>query len=101
MRVKEIYCKFNQIIRKRNQVVFKGKQSFEYQKFNFTLSRSLSLLKEEYSMILNKTYFDCSYKFWWVDYYSKTCFYNKRFIAISSFVHLFYVIYENFNDFII
>ena len=68
----------------------------ELQKLNGILDYCLSSLKSDFQEILNESYFNVSYKFWWVDYYSKSAFYRRREKAITSFVSLFEMINENF-----
>lgn len=95
----EIYEKFNEILMKRNIFLHSQKDVNERKEFLRIVSYCLDNLKDEYRLILYKSYFDNSFKFWWVDDYCKSSFYRKRFWAISSFVHLFEVVYEIFNDF--
>ena len=59
----------------------------------------LNSMSNEYRNVLDKTFINPSYKFWWVDYYSQSSFYRMRQKAVSSFVSLYMMIYENLNDF--
>ena len=90
----KIYQKFDEIlIAKRNSRLNPNRD-----KFLAVLSYCLNSLGEDYRLILRKSYFENCYKFWWLDYFCKSSYYRKRFIAISSFVRLYEMIYENVND---
>ena len=73
-----------------------------YDKFDKLVSRKnfsdtnkiLSYLKKDYREILSKTYFEKEYDYWWVDFYSESCFYRKRLRAIKSFMYIFKMFYE-------
>ena len=93
------YTKFREIIRTRNTLLIKGIQTKKSERFFKAIKYSLINLKDEYRMILENSYFGCSYKFWWIDYFCKSSFYRKRYWAVVAFVRLFEMIYENFNDF--
>ena len=97
-----LYQKLDEIIKTRNslkaRLFYKDVRS-EYHKFDSVLNYCLKLMKSDYREIIFKSYFDCDYKFWWVDKYCKSSFYRMRIKAICSFVHLFTLIYENFNHF--
>ena len=92
------YTKFEKILDVRNNLKTSENTSLETYKFFKVLNYCLRSLKDEYRMILTKTYFERSYQFWWLDYYCKSSFYRKRYWAIVGFVCLFEMIYENFND---
>ena len=98
MHEQKIYTKFHQIIQMRNSLKnadFKGEEAKRYLGiFNFCLNS----LKDEYQLILKKSYLEYSYQFWWLDYFCKSSYYRKRYWAILAFVRLFEMIYENFND---
>ncbi len=98
MRDYKIYLKINRIIEERKMILSGKQKEKEQLKFLGMFNYCLSSLKEEYILILQNTYLTLSYQFWWLDYYSKSSFYRKRFTAVSSFVALFEMIYENFND---
>ena len=98
MRDKEVYQKLGQIIETRRKFLKLEDFSLAREKFLRMFERCLNLMKDEYLLILQNSYFSPSYKFWWMDYYCKSSFYRKRIIAITSFVALFEMIYENFND---
>ena len=78
------------------------KEVEDTQKFNYFVSVfnfCLDHLEHEYRTILVKTYVKCQFKFWWVDVYTKTTFYRMRARALTNFVSLFELIYENIEDF--
>ena len=54
----------------------------------------LDFLKEDYKEILNNSFFNKIYEYWWLDYYSETNYYRKRFRAIRSFVNLYQTLDE-------
>ncbi len=91
MRNDKVYLKIHQIIKTKEQ----SKESESYLKM---IDYCLSLMKDEYHLILQNSYFKPSYQFWWTDYYCKSSYYRKRLIAVTSFVSLFEMIYENFNN---
>ena len=93
------YTKFNKILNTRKTLRINRIQTDESKKFFKALNYSLKNLKDEYRMILENSFFECDYKFWWVDYFCKSSFYRKRYLAIVAFVRLFEMIYENFDDF--
>ena len=82
-------------IRLRKEVEDARKFNYFVSVFNFCLDH----LEYEYRTILVKTYFKCQFKFWWVDIYAKTTFYRMRARALTNFVSLFELIYENIEDF--
>ena len=90
----KIYQKFNEILEAKKVNKIMPNQD----EFYAIISYCLNSLHEEYQLILNKSYFENSYKFWWIDYFCKSSYYRKRFTAVCSFVSLFEMIYENFND---
>ena len=63
--------------------------------FNYCLDR----LHYDYRNILVNSFIDCRFKFWWMEFYSKSTFYRLRGKALTSFVSLFEMIYENIQDF--
>lgn len=71
------------------------KYTFFLNVFNFCLNQ----LEYEYKSLLIRSFLKCSYKFWWVDIYTKSTFYRMRARALSNFVSLFELIYENIQDF--
>lgn len=98
MRDYKIYSKINQLIEVRNRLLFLKEKQMEDLKFLGMFNYCLNSMKEEYLFILQNSYLKRSYQFWWLDYYCKSSYYRKRFTAVSSFVSLFEMIYENFND---
>ena len=93
----EIYSKFNAIIaRKERPEVLSISKNFE--KFNKILAYCLASLDFEYKRILQLSYLEKKYKYWWLSMYSKSAFYRKRIRAIRSFVLLFETLYEIFDD---
>ena len=68
-------------------------------KFFSIYNYCLNSLKSNFREILLKSYFNVSYKFWWVDKYSQSAYYRRRAKAVISFVNLFNLIYENFSYF--
>ena len=93
-----IYEKFNEIIKIKTGL---KNNSFDSNKRKIVIgiiNHCLNSVEDDFGLILRKTYFENSYKFWWLDYFSKSTFYRKRFRAISLFVHLFEMIYENIDD---
>ena len=98
MHEQEIYCKFNDIIQIKNAFEFCSHNNEEAMRFFGIFNYCLNSLKEEYRLILTKSYLDNSYQFWWLDYFCKSSYYRKRYWAIVAFVRLFEMIHENFND---
>ena len=97
MRDYKIYSKISLIIQRRKEILNSKITSKENLWFLGVLNYCTGLMKEEHLEILKLSYFEVSYKFWWMDFYSKSSYYRKRFAAVSSFVSLFEMIYENFN----
>ena len=98
MRDYKIYSKINHIIEARKRILGLNSKTKEDLKYLGMFNYVTSLMKEEYLFILNNSYFNITYQFWWLDYYCKSSYYRKRFTAVCSFVSLFEMIYENFND---
>lgn len=98
MRDKEVYLKIQQIIEIRRKLLSAKESSLAKEKFLHMFEYCLNSMKEEYLRILQNSYFSKCYKFWWMDYYCQSSYYRKRLVAITSFVSLFEMIYENFND---
>lgn len=98
MRDYKIYSKINHIIEKRNDFLKVKNKTEEQLKYLGMFNYCVNSLEEEYRLILQNSYFKPIYQFWWLDYYCKSSYYRRRFTAVSSFVALFEVIYENFND---
>ena len=98
MRDYEIYKKLDSILLVRNKLLngfeIANKESMQFLE---TIDNCLNQMGDEYLFILQMSYFKCSYKFWWLDYYCKSSYYRKRFFAVKSFVSLFEMMYENFN----
>ena len=98
MRDYKIYSKINHLIEVRKQFQTLREKKEEHLKFLGMFNYCLNSMKEEYLFILQNSYLNMTYQFWWLDYYCKSSYYRKRFTAVSSFVSLFEMIYENFND---
>ena len=81
MNSRKIYNQFNSILKNANQK-------------NYQIKKCLRLLKDDYKEILENSFFKRIYDYWWVDCYSVTNYYRKRFRAIRSFVCLFNVMNE-------
>ena len=94
---RKIYYQFREIMKEEFKLRLKKKK--DYSRFKFVFDYSFNSLSLEFQEIIKKTYLDSKFKFWWMELYPQTTFYRKRHRAISSFVHLFNLIYENFNDF--
>ena len=99
---RNIYQKFELILGQKEVLKLRvnsrdGNNS--YRKYIKVFDYCYKSLSDEHREILNKTYINKNYRFWWVDRYSKSSYYRKRIIAITSFVHLFEFIYENFVHF--
>ena len=94
----KIYSKLQDITKVVNSILSNDKNDLTEIRYLGIFRYVLNLLKEDYLFILNNSYFNKSYRFWWLDFYSKTSYYRKRFFAVNSFVSLFEMIYENFND---
>lgn len=98
MRDYQIYKKIDHIIKTRNKCLYSQNKGDEDYRFLGMFKYCLFSMKEEFKLILDNSYFKKKYQFWWVDYYCKSSYYRKRFKAVSAFVALFEMIYENFND---
>ena len=101
MHVDKIYYEFNKIMsmRKPYQIHSSNeKEKKESERFEAILNFVLSQFKEEYKTIFTRTYLTNDYQFWWLEYYCKSSYYRKRCKAVTSFVRLFKMIYENFTD---
>ena len=98
MRDYQIYSKIKHIAEVRNKFLKENESSVERQKFFGIFNYCLNSLKDEYKFILLNSYFNITYQFWWLDYFCKSSYYRKRFVAVNSFVALYEMIYENFND---
>ena len=99
MHKNEIYSRLESIIERKRRFNSDNFRSEERTQLNAIIKYCLKNLKEDYRDILLKSYFECDYPFGWVDYYCKSCYYRKRLKAVTSFVLLFEVIYENPNYF--
>lgn len=96
MDTKEMYSTFNAIV--KNKVCLDFNKNFSGRLlFKEKLNYCLDHLKEEYREIINNSFLIACYQFWWLDKYSESAYYRKRFRAISSFVFLFKTFDENFN----
>ena len=99
MRDYKIYSKIGRIIEARKSVLSKKEKDKNDLIYLGIFNYVLGLMKKEYLFILTNSYFNNTYRFWWLDYYCKSSYYRKRVIAVNSFVSLFEMIYENFiND---
>ena len=97
MHDRKIYAQLNEIIELRNKLKRTNFSGDEGNRFLKTYRYCLNSLKDDYRLIMIESYFECSYQFWWLDYFCKSSYYRKRYWAIISFVHLFEIIYENFT----
>ena len=97
MHESKINEKLRAIIKENNRLKLCGK-SEEFVRFNEIMNYCYHSLSYEYQRIFRKCYLDEEYKLWWEEEYSKTNFYRKRIKAVTSFVNLFEMKYENFND---
>lgn len=52
-----------------------------------------NLLNDNAVELLRKSYFDVDYPFWWLDQYSKSSYYRRRYRAVYCFV-LMYEVYS-------
>ena len=68
-------------------------------KFFLTFDYCMNLMRNNFRDILVNSYFNVTYKFWWVDHYCKSSYYRMRARAVSAFVNIFNIIYENFPRF--
>ena len=71
----------------------------EYLKFTSVMNYCLNALRTDYREIMIESYINPVYRFWWVDKYCKSSFYRRRTKAITSFVNLYNLIYENYPSF--
>lgn len=74
-----------------------SKQKVVFKKFSYVFNHALNCLKDEYKQIIYKTYLGDYFKFWWIDYYCKSSYYRKRIVAVTAFVKIFEIIYENID----
>ena len=98
----DIYSRLDQIISRKKDLLYNFENKNRKQdlkEFMSVYNYCLDSLKPEYRFILLESFLDVSYKYWWLDYYCQSSFYRKRLKAVSSFVHLFETIYENFDDY--
>lgn len=98
MNSKEAKTKMKQILMTKNYVNNGlGTNTFHNNKrFHFVFDYVLKSLHGEYQHILTNTFINPSFKYWWVGIYSKTSFYRLREKALTSFISLFEMMYENF-----
>ena len=97
MRDYKIYSKIDSIIQKKKEILNTKIKSKENLWFLGVFNYCTHLIKDEHLYILRNSYFESHYQFWWMEYYSKSNYYRKRFSAVKGFVSLFEMIYENFN----
>ena len=95
MHKNEIYTRLENIIERKRRFNSENFRSEERRQLNAIIKYCLKQLKEEYRNILIKSYFECDYAFWWVDFYCKSSYYRKRIKAVTSFVLLFEIIDED------
>ena len=98
MRDYQMYKKFKLILENRTLCLLSREKRVEHKKFLGMFNYCVNSMKEEYRFILMNSYIQVSYQFWWLEYYCKSSYYRKRFRAVASFLALFEMIYENFND---
>ena len=94
-RIKEIAClkkklEIRRVLKQDHEVCYKFFSTFDY---------CMNLLKKNFREILENSYFDVDYKFWWIDKYCQSSYYRMRAKAVNAFVSLFNIIYENFPHF--
>ena len=79
--------------------VIKNKENkdINYQCFYYSFDRAMEALSERSKEILNRSYFQVEYPFWWLDFYSSTTYYRYRSKAINSFVFIFTCANESFK----
>ena len=99
---KKEHTKMHYILARRDHLkslvsTTEGKQ--EYKKLLSIIRYCLNSLEYDYKEIIRSSYLNKNYKFWWTDHYCQSSYYRKRNKAVVSFVHLFNLIYENFDDF--
>ena len=102
METKEAKKKMIEIVQirsKKKREKFISPKSMEGDKFLNIFDYCLERLEYEYRNVLVNSFINCTYKFWWLEYYSKSTFYRMRERALVSFVSLFEMIYENISDF--
>ena len=99
MHDQEIYLKFHQIVDVRNAIYASNFDGLKGKRYLAIFDYCLNSLKEEYRFILEKSYLERNYQYWWLDYFCQSSYYRKRFWAINCCVHLFEMIHENFNDY--
>lgn len=92
------YSKFKCILEKRNQLLYSGANK-DYEQFNKVINYCRNALNFEYLLIIDSYLKVIQFPFWWTENYSTSSFYRKRLKAITSFVLLFELIYENLNDY--
>ena len=93
------YSKFDQILEQKSTLEFASRKKQTRDKFFAILNHCLNSMKDEFRLILEKTYFKKDYEFWWMDYFCKSSYYRKRYLAVVSFVTLYEFIYENISDY--
>lgn len=98
MRQTKTYYKFIDLLKKAEDTKDLINQEVTINQFLNIFNYCLKSLRYEFQRIINKSFMNVKYKYWWVEEYSKSTFYRKRNKAITSFVRLFEFIYENFNS---
>ena len=96
------YTQIKEIVKLKKSLEMKQKMKLdkdECLKFFATYQYCMRRMRKNLRDILQNSYFDVRYKFWWVDEYCKSSFYRMRARAVSCFVNLFNTIYENFSYF--
>ena len=98
MNRKEVKSKMKQILLTKNGAENGLGTNSNYPKkerFDYVFDYVYKSLNGEYQNILSKTYISPSFKYWWVEIYSKSSFYRLREKALTSFISLFEMMYEN------
>lgn len=90
---KSIYkdYKFYSVIRNQEN------KDINYECFYYSFDRAMNALSERSKEILNRSYFEVEYPFWWLDIYSSSTYYRYRKLAIDSFVFIFLCANEHFK----
>ena len=91
--------KLKEIILKKVQLKKEPGDNKQFTFFQNVFNFCLDQLEHEFRTLIINSYINCSFKFWWVDIYTRTTFYRMRARALSNFVSLFELIYENIQDF--
>ena len=94
METKIAVSKIEEIIRKKQEYLSHQKLD-DYFAYENVFNTCLDRLHYEYKKIIIECFVNKKFKFWWMEYYSKSAFYRARSRAVVCFVSLFEMIYEN------